>query len=1028
MKLLKQILLREGIDHIEDLPLFQFIRTVQSINDKVVTEKLDGAQLWFGLDEKGLFTSREGKSSHRSRFYSVGDYPVIAAFNGFRGAHGAFEKIESIIRKYLKVGDVVETEVLFGRQPNTVTYGVNEKNFIVVLRGIGTTPDERVSNLANALNNKQVKVESTIVGSPDGNELQVDDVMMLWEFTKVVPMAAEKINTSGTEKLIQQLQDYADQPSKMFPELTNGDLAELNLTSVTKDKRALAKSERERVNEYIMTKFKLPIKELLLGNFVRKVKPMLQDPELHPSEDIGVEGVVIRDPVTGGQTKIVDKDVFTAINTFNSTVRNTISGLVRTTDQDAPIESRGGVFGQAKIKIANILGNDDLALSSAARRTILKYKKSDPVATAQALAASLPLGSLSAVRTKVSSVLKSAIAEIDSILHKFKQEAGEYKLKLKTGKEIGISPEVMKRTLTAFAETKKEINEINSKVLASRNGADLVSALYGRTINSLFNEGGDVKESYDLIKSINIREDEGGDGGGAAAVPATTAAAVATHPIRVFQNSKVVEKRQRKFKKAKKFPAPKFDLIKRVNEDWAHVDDMKFATDVGDSAHAASDVEFNQLRNNVTFGDKITAQDVNRYLDKAHEINDQVDSVAFGLETSDGKVVKVYVNANQANEFEKTMSQMLGNEDDVEVAINTLANKFDVIDVEWPEGFVSSSGEAAVDPISPDGEAPVGDDDASPQIDTNFIDDDGNLIDDEGSDGADDSVSPAAPAEEPADSEVADDDSSDEASSDEETSDESSDDEDDGEERDDFGQIVKKKKKKAKKEKPVDDEETDDSEDDEPSDEGEDGDEEKPTNETVIPSQPQALIVEAEAADPVHPALRVVQQILESMGFDLEANRSFEYQARLLRQKNGLGLRAAKIAAVLSKLQLANTTYQSALADLKADEATKQTAGYELIGSVIAEGKWSIGDLGDLGVQISTRGLVIKLDDSEAEKLSLGLESKKEVSVLATDNKRYDFKPDSEGNYSVSREDSEKTILLPQEDVSKILNLVSEKD
>ncbi len=1101
VKLLKQMLLREGIDHIEDLPLFEFMRTVQSINDKVVTEKLDGAQLWFGLDDKGLFTSREGKSSHRSRFYDVQDYPVIAAYNGFRGAHLALERVEPIIRKYLKVGDVVETEVLFGRQPNTVTYGVDDKNFIVVLRGIGTTPDERVANLANALNSKQVKVESSVVTSDDGDNLKVDDVMMTWEFTKVIPVSAEKINTTGTEKLLKQLQDYADQTSKMFPELTNGDLAELNLTSVSKDKRALAKSERERVNEYIMTKFKLPIKELLLGNFVRKVKPMLQSQQLHPSEDIGVEGVVIRDPVTGGQTKIVDKDVFTAINAFNSTVRSTISGLVRTADQDAPIESRGGVFGQAKIKIANILGNEDLALSSSARREISKHKKSDPTATAQALAASLPISSLSAVKTKVSSALKGAISEIDTILKKFKEEAGEYKLKLKTGKEIGISPEVMKRTLTAFAETKKEINDINSKVLASRTGADLVSALYGRTINSLFNQGGDVKESYELIKTVNVKED--GDGG------TTTAGAIAANPQPVFQNNKVIQRRERKFKKAKKFAPPKFSLIKSVNEEWAHLSDMKFAADVDDSARGAADVEFNQLRNSVTMGDQVTATDVTNYLDKAHEINDQVDTVGYALETSDGKLVKVYVNANQATEFEKTMAQMLGKVDDVEIAIDTLANKFDIVDVEWPEGFVSSSGETVGEPTSEppvDGEAPVGDDDTSPQIDVDLHDENGNVADDgEGAEGE-------APAiDTNADSGEVTDDSGD---ADSETSDEeSTDDEDDGQERDDFGQVIKKKKK-AKKEKPVEDE----SSDDEESEDDDEDEEEKPTTESVLPSQPQTLIAEAEEVDQIHPSLRIVSEILASMGFDLNANRSFNYQARLLRQKNGLGLRAAKIAAVLSKLKLANDSYQTQLAALRAKEEDKQQGqqqlqqSFELIGSVVSEvgkewatntfgfkvgdrvlvpftqgvfkndkllpgkiksilpsyhgthmiaivkldkpikghgdtfesalstlkkevkeealveGKWSIGDLGDLGVQISTRGIVIKIDDSEAEKLSLGLNEQKEVSVLGRDNKRYHFKPDSEGNYAVSREGDEKTIVLPKDDVAKILNLVSEKD
>src|SRR5690606_38859929 len=112
------------------------------------------------------------------------------------------EKVENIIRKYLKVGDTVEMEVLFGRQPNTVTYGVEGKSFIVIIRGVNGTPEERVQNLANALNNKQVTVESTIVSSIDGDRLDFNDEKITWKFTKVAPIAAENINTKEAMKLL----------------------------------------------------------------------------------------------------------------------------------------------------------------------------------------------------------------------------------------------------------------------------------------------------------------------------------------------------------------------------------------------------------------------------------------------------------------------------------------------------------------------------------------------------------------------------------------------------------------------------------------------------------------------------------------------------------------------------------------------------------------------------------------------------------------------------------------------------------
>src|SRR5271167_622990 len=181
--MLKQIALHESISHIEDLPIREFIRTVEALKDKVVTEKLDGANLWFGIDDTGFFTSREGKSPKRGRFYEVGDYPSNANSNSFRAAHVALEKVEPTIRKYLKSGDTVEIEVLFGRQPNTVTYGHDGKNFIVLLRGVNGTPDERVSNLAKALNSKVVEVQSEVVSSPDGDKLDTNKEKSNWQFT-----------------------------------------------------------------------------------------------------------------------------------------------------------------------------------------------------------------------------------------------------------------------------------------------------------------------------------------------------------------------------------------------------------------------------------------------------------------------------------------------------------------------------------------------------------------------------------------------------------------------------------------------------------------------------------------------------------------------------------------------------------------------------------------------------------------------------------------------------------------------------
>lgn len=74
---------------------------------------------------------------------------------------------------------------------------------------------------------------------------------------------------------------------------------------------------------------------------------------------------------------------------------------------------------------------------------------------------------------------------------------------------------------------------------------------------------------------------------------------------------------------------------------------------------------------------------VKAQLDRATKM-DEVDTVAFGLETDDNRMVKVYVKAEQANDFEKALAEKLGSVDSIEQALNELAKDFEIIAVDWP--------------------------------------------------------------------------------------------------------------------------------------------------------------------------------------------------------------------------------------------------------------------------------------------------------------------------------------------------------
>jgi len=90
------------------------------------------------------------------------------------------------------------------------------------------------------------------------------------------------------------------------------------------------------------------------------------------------------------------------------------------------------------------------------------------------------------------------------------------------------------------------------------------------------------------------------------------------------------------------------------------------------------------------------AADVISKLDAAEKrANINKDTVAFGLEDSEGNITKVYVKADEADDFESTLASLLAGEDDdndeqntsMEIAevLHNIKDKFDIVDVEWPQ-------------------------------------------------------------------------------------------------------------------------------------------------------------------------------------------------------------------------------------------------------------------------------------------------------------------------------------------------------
>jgi hypothetical protein len=130
-------------------------------------------------------------------------------------------------------------------------------------------------------------------------------------------------------------------------------------------------------------------------------------------------------------------------------------------------------------------------------------------------------------------------------------------------------------------------------------------------------------------------------------------------------------------------------LLKEFTAKGDYQADLKTSdgSDMGSTDTTAKpvDVRFSLMRNMINKDGAVSGSDVNDYLERAEDLNDEVDSVGYALETDGGEMIKIYVNAAEADEFENELSNLLGLDGDTEAAINTLAQKFDIVDVVWPD-------------------------------------------------------------------------------------------------------------------------------------------------------------------------------------------------------------------------------------------------------------------------------------------------------------------------------------------------------
>jgi hypothetical protein len=497
-------LLAEGLTNLEDLDVTAFIDAVRRIGQMQASEMLDGANLYFGLDESGTFyTTRSQKRESGDKYYASTDYPYFAANNGFRAAHEALQAKERDIKIAFLPGDLAEVDILYGRQPNAVSYGLDGKNFIAIIRGIEPTTDVKIDQLMNMLKNNEVVVKSIIVDTSDGINLERKTVNQVFRFVGAQKINPDALKSVKLEKELAKLEKYLNEKSGIGI-LTNYELMNTSLGSVDKEQRVEAKAVKERVIATVKNQHKLTIKKELLDKFVRKLKPALGAADLSGDEDLGVHGVILKDPNTGETLKVVDKAAFDTVNDFNYAVRNQIAGSIRSIDDAAPLEARGGITGQMKIRIADLLGNKDMAMGRNAKKIFADNMGDTPPATLRNVAKLLNGADFQGVKRKIEAVVSATIDELTNMLNRFNKHKDStedtYRLRLKNGKAIGLSPETIKRTNMTFAETRRNLQELKDKVNQAKSFDNLVAILYGRMAKQVHAEGG---QSDSLGESFN---------------------------------------------------------------------------------------------------------------------------------------------------------------------------------------------------------------------------------------------------------------------------------------------------------------------------------------------------------------------------------------------------------------------------------------------------------------------------------------------------------------------------------------------
>ncbi|HEY6435496.1 MAG TPA: hypothetical protein VIY47_02825, partial [Ignavibacteriaceae bacterium] len=338
----------------------EFISTIHSLHEFGITEKLDGAQILFGLDQNGFYTSRETKGGNR--IYNEQDYGYRFPTTYMRSAHKLLEEVLPALRSAgLKLGDQVEAEVLYGELPNVVPYSA-DTNYLIFLRT--TEGVVNIDRLKQKLDGLSLPITLLAPYTSDGRFIELKEETNTWEFSRAPEISADI--TAIKAKLapkVERLALYLRENSGVngFANLTILTLAlnkcpEWCETSNWKLMKGIVKEKREEINSLIQELYIPNIKNVLLNHLVNHRKsafgPLYEDGGW-------IEGVVLKHEVSGRMLKIVDKEIFGRIREDAWKDRNLLTEAARS------IDGEHSFLAEMYISLARSIGHPELGTMQA---------------------------------------------------------------------------------------------------------------------------------------------------------------------------------------------------------------------------------------------------------------------------------------------------------------------------------------------------------------------------------------------------------------------------------------------------------------------------------------------------------------------------------------------------------------------------------------------------------------------------------------------------------------------------------------